>query len=127
MLDLILIAGLWLSSCVQTQTSQHQGWVQESYAFSEASDFEYSRQWHRDPECRRPFLEERESGHIIVGDKVRGPFGPGAGLEADFKSSEGTDLGAIELKEGQLRIARGLKGSGMRNTMLSLFGFRKVN
>lgn len=126
MFDLILIAGLWITSCVQTQTQHAQGHALESYSISEAGDFEYSRTWHKDSGCNQPFMEEREAGTIEVGEKISTFFTSNQTYQADFKSSEGTDLGAIELKDGTLRISRGSKGSGMRNTMLSLFGFKKI-
>lgn len=127
MFDLILIAGLWITGCVQTQTQGKQGYLVEAYQISEAGDFEYSRTWHRDDACQRPILEERESGRIEIGEKITNMFSGNQTYEADFKSSPGTDYGAIELSNGTLRIARGSKGSGLRNTMLSLFGFKKVN
>ncbi len=126
MFDLILIAGLWVSGCVQTQTTKAQGYAIESYSLSETGEYEYSRLWHKDSQCERPFMEEREAGLMDVGNKVSSVFASNQTYEADFKSSEGTDLGAIELKDGMLKIARGSKGSGLRNTMLSLFGFRKI-
>jgi hypothetical protein len=126
MFDLILIAGLWVSGCVQSQSSQIQGYTIESYRFSESGDFEFSRIWHKDASCKKPFGEDLESGQVEVGEKVRSIFTSDSTYQADFKSSEGADLGAIEIKEGILKIARGLKGSGMRNSMLSLFGFKKI-
>lgn len=126
MFDLILIAGLWISACVQTQTPKAQGYAVEFYGISETGDFEYSRTWFRDPHCSKPFLEEKESGRLEVGEKLGGMFAGPNTFEADFKSSEGTDLGAIDLKDGYLQIARGSKGTGMRNTMLSLFKFKKT-
>lgn len=126
MFDLILIAGLWITGCVQTQNSQNQGYAIESYIISETGDFEYSRTWHRDSACRQVISEDRESGQMEIGEKVKSMFAGPQTFEADFKSSQGTDLGAIEFNDGVLKVARGLKGSGMRNTMLSLFGFKKI-
>lgn len=126
MFDLILIAGLWITACVQTQTPNAQGHAVETYGISETGDYEYSRTWYRDANCSRPFMEEQESGRMEVGEKIGGMFAGPSTYAADFKSSEGTDLGAIEIKDGLLKIARGTKGGGMRNTMLSLFGFKKI-
>ena len=129
MITLALIAGVWSTNCIQTQISNHnQGHVIETYTISETSDYEFKREWFKDANCTEPAGTDIESGTIDLGKEVSSFFNPGKVYEANFSSQNGIDLGAINVRESKyLKVARGMKNSTMRNTMLSLFEFKKKN
>lgn len=127
MITLALIAGIWSTNCIQTQISNHnQGYVKETYTFKETSEFEFKREWFRDASCAEPDGTDIESGTIELGKELTTFFQPQGAHEANFSSQGGVDLGAIILRENKfVKIARGMKNSSMRNTMLSLFEYQK--
>lgn len=127
MLTLALLTGIWTTSCIQTQIGhRNQGYVIETYNIKESSEYEFQRAWFRDPNCREPEGVDSESGSITLGKEIRTIFQPGNVYEANFHSQGGIDLGAISLKENRsLKVARGVKNSSLRNSMLGLFEYRK--
>lgn len=128
MLTIAMIVGLWTTTCIQTQIGSNQaGWVRESFEISENGSFQFKRNWFRDAQCSEYVNEDVENGTIEIGAKIRTIFMPGSVYEANFKTSEGTDLGAITKQDKYLQIARGVKNSGFRNTMLSLFKYSQQN
>ncbi len=124
---LALIIGLWTTTCIQTQIAGNkQGWVKESYTFAESGKFEFKRIWHNDSQCNEEIGEDIETGSVALGHSLGGFFIAGKTFEADFSNATGTDLGAISVAEGKsIKIARGMLGSSMRNTMVSLFEYKK--
>lgn len=125
MLSLVLIAGLWTTTCIQTQSGGMQGYVQESYEISQTGAYEFTREWFIDPHCTTAVDLETEKGNIKLGKKLSGMFIKVETYEADFEDILGKDLGAIEVKYSSLRFARGMKNSSMRNTMTGLFEYFK--
>ena len=127
MITLALLAGIWTSTCIQTQIANvNEGYAQEIYSFSKDGSFNYSREWYRDAKCTDPKGTDQESGTIVIGKKLSSIFLPvGDSFEADFSTQSGIDQGAISIKGNKLRLARGIANSSMRNTMLSLFEFTK--
>jgi hypothetical protein len=126
MMTLALLVGIWTTTCIQTQIAHsNQGFVKESYSFSKEGDFEFKREWFKDPSCTEPDGTDTETGTVKIGNKISSFFMPGETYEADFNTQEGIDLGAVSVKENELKIARGVNNSSMRNTMLSLFEYRK--
>lgn len=129
MLTTALLVGIWSTTCIQTQinkTINHSGYVQETYTIEKEGTFEFKRQWFKDSSCTNPDGSDTETGTIELGNKVQSFFVTGETYEANFNTQSGIDLGAVAIKENQsLRLARGVRNSSMRNTMLSLFEYRK--
>lgn len=125
MLNLALIVGLWATTCIQTQTATHAGFLIESYDVRENGSYELKREWHADPVCREQFDSETETGTIKVGKKLSGIFVSGNTFESDFETILGVDLGAVKIEGNKLKVARGMRGSTMRNTMVGLFEYVK--
>ena len=127
MLTLAVFIGLWTSTCIQTQISgNNEGFVKESYSIEETGNFEFKREWFKDPQCSDSESVDVELGTIRIGKKLSGMFITGEAYEANFSTETGTDLGAISLaKKDSVKIARGMKNSSMRNTMLGLFEYKK--
>ena len=127
-MTLALLAGIWTTTCIQTQVSNFKsGHVKETYTFEQDGRFEWKREWYTDPSCKTPNGTDSESGTVEIGRKISTLFFPGEVFEADFSSQKGIDLGAISVKEKKLNIARGVPNSSMRNTMLSMFEYFKQN
>jgi len=128
MLSLALLAGIWTSSCIQTQISNiNTGHVKETYSISKTGEFEFTREWFRDADCTDPKGTDSEAGTIQLGEKISTIFHPGEVYAADFNTQKGVDLGAVSISGSKLKIARGVANSSMRNTMLSLFEYTKSN
>jgi len=128
MLTLALLAGIWSSTCIQTQISnRNQGFAKETYTIAKNGAFEFKREWFNDSDCSEPNGTDSEAGTIVLGSKLSGFFITQDTFEADFNTQGGIDLGAIAVNNNKLRVARGVKNSSMRNTMLGLFDFTKQN
>jgi hypothetical protein len=128
MITAAILVGIWTTTCIQTQITKDSGFnpaghVKETYAIEQDGSYEHKREWFRDSACTEPNGTDTESGTIELGDKIQGGlFFAGESYKADFHSQQGTDLGAISVKENRyLKIARGVKNSSIRNSMLSLF------
>lgn len=127
MTSLALLIGLWTSTCIQTQMGpDRQGFVLESYEITKEESFRFSRVWFEDAACTVAIGGEEEVGTVLVGPELTGMFVTNGTFEADFLSAAGFDLGAVQVKNDVLKVARGTKGSTWRNTMLGLFGYKKV-
>lgn len=127
MMTLALLAGIWTTTCIQTQIDFKSGHVKETYTFEKDGRFEWKREWYKDPSCQSPDGTDSESGTVELGKKISTFFSPGEAFEADFSGQNGIDLGAVSVKDKKLKIARGVPNSTMRNTMLSIFEFFKQN
>lgn len=129
MVTLALLAGIWTTTCIQTQISNAgQGYVVESYHIEKNGSFEFKRSWFQDPKCGEPNGTDTESGTLEIGEKVSSFFTPGNSYEANFSSEGGIDLGAISLNENNyIMVSRGVKNNTFRNTMLSLYQYKKQN
>ena len=128
MITMALLVGIWSTTCIQTQinkTINHSGYAKESYTIEKDGAFEFKREWFRDSTCLDETDSDIESGTIELGDKLQGLFISSETVEADFSTQSGVDLGAISLKNESLKVARGIRNSSMRNTMLSLFEYAK--
>lgn len=125
MLNLALIVGLWATTCIQTQNAQNAGFVIETYDVRDNGSFEHKTEWFADPVCTEQYDAESETGVVKVGKKLSGIFVAGDTFEADFETISGVDLGAVKVENKKLKIARGMKGSTMRNTMVGLFEYVK--
>jgi hypothetical protein len=128
MISMAILVGIWSTTCIQTQISNvNQGYVKEIYSIEENGSYEYVREWYQDSNCTEPKGTEMESGTLEIGSKLQGLFVPENTFEANFSSQSGIDLGAINVFQGKyIKIARGVRNSTMRNTMLSLFEFKKL-
>lgn len=128
MLTIALLAGIWSTTCIQTQISnRNQGFAKETYTIAKNGVFEFKREWFTDSECSDPNGTDTEAGSIEIGSRLNGFFIMNDSYEADFNTQSGVDLGAISLNENKIRIARGVRNSSMRNTMLGLFDYTKQN
>lgn len=127
MLSMAIMVGVWSTTCIQTQISNvNSGYVKETYKIEKSGDFEFERKWFRDPSCTEPNGTDTESGTVEIGKELRGLFYSDETYEANFNSQQGIDLGAISVKENKyLKVARGVRNSSMRNTMLGLFDYIK--
>lgn len=125
MLNLALIVGLWATTCIQTQNTNYAGFAIESYDVRENGNYEFKREWFSDAACSAQYGVETEEGNVSVGKKLSGIFVTGDTFEADFKTTTGVDLGAVKVEGKKLKVARGMRGSTMRNTMLGLFEYSK--
>ncbi len=126
MLTLALLAGLWSTTCIQTQINHDkQGFVIESYEIKAKGEFEFRRDWYRDENCIDSIGHEAESGTIEIGQTMNSFFSPAGSTEANFSTQKGVDLGALLLQNNSLRVARGVPNNLRRNTMLSLFLYSK--
>lgn len=127
MLTLALLAGLWSTTCIQTQMSNvKSGYVIDAYQFTISGDFEYRRDWFRDGNCKEAMGHEREAGTVELGAEINSFFAPKGTRALNFSSQQGLDLGAVLIEDKGLRIARGIPNSLQRNTMLNLFVFKKL-
>lgn len=128
MLTFALLAGIWSTTCIQTQISnQNQGFAKETYTITKNGVFEFKREWFSDADCSESNGTDSETGTIVIGDKLSGFFITQDTFEADFNTQSGVDLGAISVSDNKLRVARGVRNSSMRNTMLGLFHYTKQN
>lgn len=128
MLTFALLAGIWTTSCIQTQISNNnQGFARETYTFTKNGMYEFKREWFRDADCTDPNGTDSETGTLVIGNKITSFFVTQDTYEAEFSSQAGVDLGAISLSGNKLRIARGIRNGTMRNTMLGLFDYVKQN
>lgn len=128
MLILSLLAGIWTTTCIQTQISNvHSGYAKETYTFEHSGSFEFKREWFKDPKCNFPDGTDTESGTVQLGDKISTIFMPGDVYKIDFSTQSGVDLGTVLLKKDEMHIARGVRNGKFRNTMLSLFSFSRQN
>jgi hypothetical protein len=128
MLSLALLIGLWQTSCIQTQINMKQGFAVESYQFSENGNFEFKRDWYNDGLCIESRSDiEIENGTIKLGKVVEDNFNNFNLTHADYMVGEDKDLGVISVSGDFMRLSRGMKNSSIRNTMLSLFQYKKLN
>lgn len=125
MTSLALIVGIWTTSCTQTQSNFGQGFARDTYSFEENGEFEFRRDWYKDSNCTEIKDEEVSVGSVELGNRMSGMFVTGETYEANFSEASGTDLGAISVKGNSLKIARGMKNSTMRNTMVGFIEFVK--
>jgi hypothetical protein len=126
MIVLTLLAGIWTTTCIQTQISNvNSGYVKETYSIEQTGAYEFKREWFKDSSCTFPDGTDTEAGTVEMGNKISTFFMPGEVYEADFSSQDGVDLGAVSVKNNKLKVARGVKNSSFRNTMLSLFEYSK--
>lgn len=108
MLSYAVLAGLWMSSCFQTQINGRFGYVIESYTFFEEMKFRFDRQWYKDETCLVTGAKDSESGTIKLLQ----------GSEVDFIVSTQVDHGVLQRTDGSspvLRVGRGVKGGRERN------------
>ncbi len=126
MMTIALLAGIWSTTCIQTQISNlGQGHVKETYSINLDHSYEFKREWFRDSKCSEPQGSDIESGTIEIGREIQSMFAMSGTYEANFSSQSGIDLGTIAIQKNSLKISRGIKNSTMRNTMLSLFEYVK--
>lgn len=126
MLTFALLAGIWSTTCIQTQISNNnQGFAKETYTFAKNGVFEFKREWFQDSDCSEPNGTDTETGSVEIGKKMNGFFITQETYEATFNTQAGIDLGALAVNNNKLRVARGVKNSSMRNTMLGLFEYVK--
>jgi hypothetical protein len=127
MISMAILVGIWTTTCIQTQIANvNQGFVKETYIFEETGSYEYKREWFNDSKCVEPKGTDSESGTVGFGAKLQGIFIPDNTFEANFNSQSGEDLGAVSIStDKHIRVARGVVNSSFRNTMLSLFEFKK--
>ena len=124
MLTLALLAGIWSTTCIQTQISGRQGFVVETYEMAVAGDFTFSREWFKDENCQSPEAIDQELGSLKIKKEVSMSFTPNT-YEADFKTLAGLDYGVVSLNGNKLKVGRGFLNSQMRNTMTGVFEFTK--
>ncbi len=121
-----LYVGLWITTCIQTQINHQQGFVTETYSIEETGKYHFTRTWFEDNQCTDQINDEEEFGQITLGNKIQGIFVSEKTVEANFHVEGYVDLGALGItKEGNLKVARGFKGTSFRNTMLSIFDYTK--
>lgn len=125
MLSLFLLAGIWTTTCIQTQINNQSGYVQEKYIIGETGNYYFEREWFEDAKCTAIKSVDSEDGSLSLGKKMSGIFVSGETFEADFTSASGKDLGAIQVNANSLKFARGLKNSTMRNTMVGFFEYQR--
>jgi hypothetical protein len=122
----ILFVGIWTTTCIQTQISNHAaGYARETYTIETTGAYEFKRDWYHDPACQEHEGTDTEAGTLEVGKKISTIFMPGDVWEANWSAAGGVDAGAIAVRGNKLRLARGIKNSTMRNTMLGLFEYEK--
>ncbi len=125
MLNLALIIGLWTTTCIMTQNGRNSGFVVESYDVRENGSYDHKTEWYADAACSQQYATDSETGVVKVGKKLSGIFISGSTFEADFENVSGIDLGAVRVENNKLKIARGMRGSNMRNIMVGLFEYVK--
>ena len=131
MMSLALIVGIWSTTCIQTQISKNNqsfttaNYAKETYTFEKDGSYEFKREWFLNSTCTEQSGTDTEAGTVELGSKFNIFFG-GEAYEANFNSQAGVDLGAISVKGNKtLKVARGVRNSNLRNTMLSLFEHTK--
>lgn len=125
MLNLALIVGLWATTCIQTQNTNYAGFAIESYDVRENGNYEFKREWFSDASCSSQYGVEKEEGNLEIGKKLSGMFVQGETYEANFTTTVGTDLGAVKIDGKKIKVARGMRNSTMRNTMVGIFEYAK--
>ena len=132
MLEIILLVGIWTTNCIQTQLGGSNrpvnfGYVKETYTIENDATYEFKREWFRDPVCLEPRGTDTETGFLELGELIQGGMFAGTSYQADFSSHQGIDFGAISLNQKKsIKVARGVPNNSMRNTMLSLFEYKKI-
>ena len=124
MLTLTLLAGIWSTTCIQTQISGRSGFVVETYEVAAPGDFTFSREWFTDSKCESAESTDQELGTLKIGKAVSMSFTPNT-YEADFKTLAGSDFGVVALKGDKLKVGRGFLNSQARNTMTGVFDYTK--
>jgi hypothetical protein len=125
MLTLILLTGLWSTTCIQTQVTGKDGFVVDSYEFSEAGDFVFNRHWFSDQKCKNEVSVDQELGTVKIGNEISSIFNQNT-YEAHFKTLAGSDFGVISLRDNKLKVGRGFLNTQMRNTMTGIFEYTKL-
>jgi hypothetical protein len=131
MLTIAMILGLWSTVCIQSQDMTNSGFMIESYDISldstreNSAHYSVNRQWYADAACTQHYATDMDHGTIRLGKKLRGMMISGETYEADFESPVGVDLGAVKVEGNKLKVARGMRGSTFRNTMVGLFDYVK--
>jgi hypothetical protein len=127
MMTMAILMGIWTTTCIQTQISNmNQGFAKETYTIGQNGEYEFKREWFKDSGCKEPHGTDVESGTIELGSKIQSMFASGETFEANFSSQHGVDLGAMSVREKKfLKIARGMRNSSMRNTMVGIFEYAK--
>ena len=124
-MTIALLVGIWTTTCTMTQTTNNQGWARDSYEITAQGNFEASRTWYVDPICSVEREKEVEVGTLEIGRELSGIFINGKTFEVDFHDASGTDLGAIAKSDKSIKVARGMKNSRFRNTMVGFIEFIK--
>ncbi len=129
MVTLAVFIGIWTTTCIQTQISGHrQGFAKEIYKIEKDGAFDFRREWYKTPACTELEAVDEEAGTIELGKKLSGFFITGETFEANYSTQGGVDLGAISLVDkSTLKISRGMRNSTLRNTMLSIFEYKKTS
>lgn len=128
MTSLVLLAGTWLTACTSTQITGKQGFAIDTYAFTTSGEYENKRDWYKDANCtEKSYPADIEKGKVTLAAAITDSFSVAGSVEANFKSTTGSDLGAVWVSEDRktLRVARGMKNSTMRSTMLGIISFKK--
>lgn len=123
--SIALFVGLWTTNCTQMQTNTNQGFARDTYAIEKDGHYAFTRTWFVDGVCSVEKDAEVETGTLEIGKKISGIFISAPTFEANFNEASGTDLGAISSNGKSLRLARGMKNSTFRNTMVGFIEFLK--
>lgn len=131
MLTFTLLIGLWSTACIQSQDMTNSGFMIEHYEFADdnrganAGHYIVTREWYADAACTQLYVSEKDYGIVHIGKKITGMMVSGNTVEANFESPVGVDLGAVKVEGNKLKVARGMRGSTFRNTMVGLFDYVK--
>ena len=122
-----LLIGTFESNCIQTQNQNHQGYLKEIYHFDEKNPiFSHEKAWYSDPQCSDFLDSEFQEGKFQIGKKIPSFFSQAQNFEIDFLYDQQFDLGIVTIvDENTIKIGRGMVNSQWRNTMPSLFEFKK--
>jgi hypothetical protein len=126
-IDLSKLSGSWAINCTQSQTTGKQGFVIETYTFTQTGSYQLTRQWYKDSNCKGKTEKEIELGVFKIGkENTNNGFNPSGTYETEYKNKNGIELGLLWADEAyiKLRVAKGFGKT--QNTMLGLFEYKKI-
>lgn len=122
-----VLTGIWVMSiCTNTIVKDsinhvdRAGYTMEFYQFGTQGEFDYTRNWYKDSQCKKLDHVEKDNGTYSLG-KVTNLYS-----EIDFKMAKGSSLGWVRFKNAnEVELTRGLLGASRSQKPETIFTFKK--
>lgn len=124
------LIGVWiLSMCtsvvIRDNKKMKDGFVLETFTFDKSANYQFQREWYKDPQCKNKTSVDKESGSFKIGPAITSSGIPGM-FEIDFVQKTKTDKGVFVIEGDMLRVGRWTVGkSNERNTHLGALQYKK--